>query len=484
MPSRRTALQGAQEPRIKLAPSYVTTDGPDAAYLSSQYGLTPDPWQADVLDSWLGRDKHDIYTASRCGLMVPRQNGKNGVLEMRELYGAAVLGEKILHTAHEVKTARKAFIRLCEFFDNPRQYPELADMVADIRRTNGQEAIILKNGGSVEFIARSRGSGRGFTVDVVVCDEAQELTDEQLQALMFTMSSAPLHNHQLILTGTPPNHNAAGEVLGRVRAEGHEGKNNHLSWFEWGVDSIGDVTDRSRWEATNPALGYRLNVSAIEDELATMSADGFARERLGWWPSMAANAVIGKSEWAALATDNPPADGKIAYGIKFSPDGATVALAVAMKPAGENGYVELIEHRSTSGGITWLADWLTAPPRRRWRDTSCIVIDGMSGAENLIGMLAERGVPKKVIIPPRTRDVIAAASKMLNAVREGEITHYGQPALDESALHAQKRTIGNNGGWGFGAIGDSDASPLEASSLAYWGVMTSKRNPKRKQVLL
>jgi hypothetical protein len=108
----------------------------------------------------------------------------------------------------------------------------------------------------------------------------------------------------------------------------------------------------------------------------------------------------------------------------------------------------------------------------------------MSGAENLIGMLAERGVPKKVIIPPRTRDVIAAASKMLNAVREGEITHYGQPALDESALHAQKRTIGNNGGWGFGAIGDSDASPLEASSLAYWGVMTSKRNPKRKQVLL
>jgi hypothetical protein len=32
----------------------------------------------------------------------------------------------------------------------------------------------------VEFIARSKGSGRGFTVDVLVCDEAQDLADEEL----------------------------------------------------------------------------------------------------------------------------------------------------------------------------------------------------------------------------------------------------------------------------------------------------------------
>lgn len=38
-------------------------------------------------------------------------------------------------------------------------------MLVEIRRTNGQEAIVLDNGGSVQFIARSRGSGRGFTVD-------------------------------------------------------------------------------------------------------------------------------------------------------------------------------------------------------------------------------------------------------------------------------------------------------------------------------
>jgi len=61
--------------------------------------------------------------------------------------------------------------------------------VKAVRATNGQESIVLHNPdcrvggkkcgcpgwGSVEFVARSRGSARGFTVDDLVCDEAQEL---------------------------------------------------------------------------------------------------------------------------------------------------------------------------------------------------------------------------------------------------------------------------------------------------------------------
>ena len=47
---------------------------------------------------------------------------------------------------------------------------------------------MLKNGGSIEFIARSKSSGRGFTVDVLVCDEAQELTDEQMEAIQPAIS--------------------------------------------------------------------------------------------------------------------------------------------------------------------------------------------------------------------------------------------------------------------------------------------------------
>src|SRR5690606_12832897 len=161
MSSRSGAKSGAQEPRVRLEPKHKVSDADDAVYLASSYGLVPDEWQETVLRGWLARAASDRWAAPRCGVAVPRQNGKNGILEMRELYGMVALGEKFLHTAHEVKTARKAFLRIASFFENERQYPELAALVKEIRKTNGQEAVVLTNGGQVEFIARSKGSGRG-----------------------------------------------------------------------------------------------------------------------------------------------------------------------------------------------------------------------------------------------------------------------------------------------------------------------------------
>ena len=177
-----------QEPRVRVAPKWRNTDGDDAAFLSGAYGLVPDPWQSLVVDDILAVRADGRWSATRCGLSVPRQNGKNAVLEVVELHKLVVLGRKILHTAHEVKTARKAYLRLCAFFEDTRSAPELAGMIREIRRTNGQEAIFLHeekcdrqrgcgcDGASIEFIARSKGSGRGFTVEDLVMEEAQQLT--------------------------------------------------------------------------------------------------------------------------------------------------------------------------------------------------------------------------------------------------------------------------------------------------------------------
>jgi len=68
-----------------------------------------------VLDDWLA-EKSGRWASLTCGLSLPRQNGKNALIEVRELFGMVGRGEKFLHTAHEVKTARKAFKRLQHFF--------------------------------------------------------------------------------------------------------------------------------------------------------------------------------------------------------------------------------------------------------------------------------------------------------------------------------------------------------------------------------
>ncbi|MDR2108925.1 MAG: phage terminase family protein [Coriobacteriales bacterium] len=464
-------------PTFSLEPKYRESDGTDAVALAADYGRLADPWQARILECWLGRNARGKWAANECGLVVPRQNGKTTLFWMRSLYGAAVLGEKILHTAHQVKTAKEAFDDLCEYFENSNGlFPELHEMVAYVRSTNGQEEIKLNNGGRVKFVARSRSSARGFTADVLFLDEAQELTDEQLEALQPTLSAAPTANSQIIMSGTPPGPGAPGEVFRRWR-DNARAKKGSLAWHEWGVSEVGDITDVSRWYATNPALKQRISLEAVQSESQSLAPDGFARERLGYWcDSYAANRVLERSEWERCKTAGPPAAGRVAYGVKFSPDGLSVSLAVALRPESGKVHVELIAHRQGSGSYRWLLQWLFS----RWGGASAIVIDGLSRAPDLAERLRAEGVPNRVIWLPRARDIITSSTMMLQAIRERRVTHFDQPALNDSAINACKRSIGTGGGWGWGSGANSDSTPIEACTLAYWAVMTAKRNPKRK----
>ena len=196
-------MKGSQEPRYRVEPERDSTDGHDAADLMTAYGCTLDEWQEDVLACWLGR-MDGAYNVTSAGLTLPRQNGKNVCLEAREFYGLVINGERILHTAHQVRTAKKSFRRLAAMFTDKR-HPEITDLVKIIRYTNGEECIELDNGGVIEFSARSRQAARGFDgISLVVYDEAQELTDDQMEAIMATLSASATGTRQLIYTGTPP----------------------------------------------------------------------------------------------------------------------------------------------------------------------------------------------------------------------------------------------------------------------------------------
>ena len=139
-------MKGNQIPRIRIEPPRSATDGTGAAMLMQAYGVTLDEWQRLVLDSWLGTDPAGQYTVTSAGLSVPRQNGKNCIVEARELYGLVVNGERILHTAHQVRTAKKAFRRLVNIFTD-KKHPEIVNAVKKIRYGIGEESIELNNGG-------------------------------------------------------------------------------------------------------------------------------------------------------------------------------------------------------------------------------------------------------------------------------------------------------------------------------------------------
>ena len=472
-------MKGSQEPRIRVEPVRVTTDGPEAGMLMSAYGCSLDPWQQLVVDCWLGKDKAGRYTVTSGGIALPRQNGKNVCLEAREFFGMVINGEKILHTAHQVRTSKKSFRRIAAMFTDKR-FPEITDIVKNIRYTNGEECIELDNGGSIEFSARSRQAARGFDgISVVVYDEAQELTDDQVEALMATLSASATGTRQIIYSGTPPYPGCPGDVFRRRRTICLSDPGPHDAWHEWSVaaNSVEEIhaDDKSLWYMTNPALGLRLTEEFTAEELRTMSKDGFSRERLGWWTPIAEQKVeyaIPESVWDACKSSELKPEGKTAYGVKFAADGSEVCLCGAVIPKDGPARISLIERKPTGRGTQWLADWLNA----RYDQASCVVIDGRNGVDVLCEKIADTWKQKGSVIRPSSRDMISAVSNLTNSLSEQTVTWYEkQPALRESAITSTKRPIG--GGWGFG--GDNSI-PIEAAALALWGARTSKRDPSRK----
>lgn len=472
-------MTGSQVPTFRVEPSRTGTDGELAAQLMSEYSMPLDPWQRLVLDCWLGTDASGSYTTTSAGLSVPRQNGKNVCLEARCAFGMLINGERILWTAHQVRTCKRAFRRLVSMFTD-KHHPELLAEIRQIRFTNGEECIELQNGGTVEFMARSRQGARGYDgISLVIFDEAQELTDDQLDAIMATLSASSTGRRQIIYTGTPPYPNCPGTVFRRRRQVCREGAGENDAWHEWGaegedIDKI-TVTDHMLWLQTNPALGVRLSEDFTAEELRTMSRDGFARERLGWWSPILARKIdtaIPSDVWDACSSKQPKPDGKIAYGVKFTYDGSMVALCGAVIPESGPARISLIETRPTGHGTQWLADWLC----QRVGKAACVVIDGRNGADMLVDKISTVWRQKGSVVRPGGRDVVAATSLLVGALTEQSVTwFYGQSPLRESAVTSVKRPLA--GGWAFG--GDASA-PIEAAALAYWGAKTSKRNPASK----
>ena len=460
---------GNQEPSVRLAPDYIQSDGLDAAKILRAGGTTLDPWQADILDDWLGRSPSGKWAAPTCGGSVPRQNGKSLLVQGRAEAGMLLYNEQVIYTAHLQKTATETFEEMRDFFESPR----LKKYVADIKTALGREQIILKSGARIKFLARTRNGGRGQHGDLLIIDEAQEM-DENAQASFLPAISASL-NPQTVYVGTPPDPGAAGTVFRGIRQRALDGKTDRMAWFEFSVENIGDVKDRQRWADTNPALGRRILASTVEGEAEQMDPDTFARERLGWWAPVVTQKetpAIDAAVWDACKSDELKPEGKTAFGIKFAPDGSEVCLCGAVIPTEGKARISLLERKPTSRGTQWLADWLND----RYKSAACVVIDGRNGADVLVDKIADTWKIKGSVIRPSAKDMVAAVGLLTDSLNEQTVTWYSQQeALRQSAISSIKRPIG--GGWGFG--GD-DAGPVEAAALALYGAKTSKRDPARK----
>jgi hypothetical protein len=481
------ALQGDQRPRICWVPDDAG-DGPgaEAVDLAASAGLKLDPWEAFVLEQSL-RERGDRWAAFEVGLLVSRQNGKGSILEARELAGLYLLDERlILHSAHEYKTAAEGFRRILSLIENT---DHLRRRVRQIRTSHGEEGIELLDGARLRFIARTGGSGRGFTGDCIILDEAYNLPDAATEALMPTVSAMP--NPQIWYTSSAPDKDLAPcNHLGRVRRRGIKGADPGLAYFEWSIDPHGDLCGPGcgehddpasvrSWAKANPGLGIRISVEHVAREFASMSAAGFGRERLGVgnYP-MDADAwqVIDEDAWAALEDPASQAGDPVCFAADVTPDRSWGSVAVAGRRADGLTHGEVVDHRPKT---SWMVPRLLEL-QERWKPCA-VVIDAAGAAGSLIAELEEAGFESvgaaadppeggKALVKPTAREAAQACGLFYDAATDGRtLRHLGQPELAVALAGALKRPLGDAWAWDRKGSG-VDITPLVAATLACWGL--------------
>lgn len=455
MNSLTAARFGVQTPRVSLLPAgAAASSAGDAAELSARCGLVLDEWQRTVLEAGMAERRDGLWAAADVDVIASRQNGKNGIIEARELYGATVLGEWIIHTAHLFKTTKESYNRLLSLVEADSDVRErLVYRVAS--PASGYE-MRFAGGGRVQFIARSRTSGRGLTGDVLVFDEAQDLDDDAVGALLPTISSRS--NPQSWYLGSAPG--PASTVWHRRRRHGRAGEAGRRAYFEFSADPTSDLDDRDAWAQANPGLGLRQTEEAIEAERAAMSDEMFARERLSISPDHAeAIAVIPPVLWQACHDPYHRHQGTLAYALDVSPEARSCAIATS-----DGTHLEVVKY---GDGTAWVVEACTERQDR----FDELVLDPAGPAGALVAPLEAAGITVRQV---STREAVQACGAFLTAVQDNTPRHIGQVELDRAVANADRRPVGD-GGWLWSRKRSSvDISPLYAVTLARWAAGVSE----------
>jgi hypothetical protein len=188
---------------------------------------------------------------------VSRQNGKGGVLEVRVIAGVTLpqFGERrILWTAHTWKTAKDAHQRVANIF---LSHPDLKARLKHgnergISYGNDSRSITLRDGSQILFFTRSATAGRGLWADLLICDEALDLTDTELSVLRYTLRTSALRTGrraQVIYVSTPPDEekHPNGVVFSRLRKRALAGARG-VCWLEFSVPSLSELRDAAEAE--------------------------------------------------------------------------------------------------------------------------------------------------------------------------------------------------------------------------------------------
>lgn len=494
-------MPGSQRPRIEKRPDAVGTHGPKVVAFARACGVILDDWQAYLIDRLFDYTASGEWAATEAAWLLARQNGKGEVLLAYDLAHLFLFPrpdnrrKTILHSAHEFKTAVEGFDKLRGVVEST---PQLMKRVAHIYEGAGQQQIILHKrkgqkslGDRIKFVARSKSSGRGFSADILVCDEAQELSQKAYDALTYTQTT--ILNGQVVFCGTVPDETENNfEVFEGVRDRGRSGPGEHdrTYWAEWSppgaedpdLAPLIDANDRANWAWANAAYEIRVYPDKTQkehDRDTSATKESFRRERLSIWPNARPDEEVVLND-LDLEVWHGQADPGLKHGtnrvlsVRVADSGGYASISCASRL--EDGRI-YVEHKHTDFQTLWVPKVL-----KRFRDelgAVAIVLDAKKCA-GILSDLKREGIRWLEIRPG---ELAGAHALFVESVNAGQVAHRGQDELTTSLRFAQVRNIGAYGQTWEQSDESEPITQAQTVTEAHWGVKNYEANPPRSGVV-
>lgn len=460
------------EPAHLWVPDRVGSYGDEAADLAALAGRELDAEQRLAVDAMLSYGPGGRWVALESAVVEARQNGKtSGVILPVVLFDLFLLGaDRIVWTAHLFRTARDAFADVVACVDRA---PELSGRVKKVTYANGEEAVELHSGARLEFLARSKGGGRGLGGKRLVMDEALFLSSESMGALIPTLSARP---DPQIMYGS-----SAGTIfsdhLRGLRDRGRAGGDPSLIWVEWcapggwadppcvsgrtcthvvGTDGCA-LDDEVLWLRANPALGRRIKPEYVRAERRALPPAEFGRERLGWFDDPADGDALPLEAWRSCVDAGSVASGRPVFVVDASPGLRSAAIVAAAVNADGVPHVEVVEHHAGTDWVVERCRQLLAHDPLAW------VVDATGPVGALVPDLAVAGVePTQMGV----RDMGRACTALAAGAVGRAFRHLDDPILTRALVSASRRDVGD-GLWVWSRRrSGGDICPLVAATLA------------------
>ena len=441
-------------------PAAVGSYGPEAiAWAEKMLGHPLRWWQKLAVVRQLEHDAQDCLCWRNVLESASRRVGKSVRLRLMALWRLAhgdLFGEPQLaiHTGKDLFIVREILFKAIPW-----------------ARANGWEAKTGMGQEQIQhaehrWVARSPKTVYGYDVTLGMVDESWDVEE---QAITDGLEPTTLErlSPQVVLTSTA-HRRATGLMRTRIR-DALTVDDGETLLMLWAAADGADMGLQATWRAASAhwsedrarmlAAKY-AKASSGEHDLEFDDPDpmaGFASQYLNRWQlgRVRADTAIDPALWAACAA---PAGRVDEPWFAVEVESGLLSASIASGGQAEAGrcWVD-VERRA---GVDWV------PGRLVELGVASVAMDLRGAAAALTQGLWDAGV---WVVPIDTGEAIQACGELQADVLVGRVVNPELPVLDDAVAAAQKRDVGDQGGWVFGRKKSGrDISALQACAWALW----------------